>query len=371
MLKSTYFGPSLLLPVMLFFLNSLPLAQCDEIALQNAIETARSRTQLLLSEAGIPGLSVAVGTGTDIVWSEGFGFADLDAKTPATPQTIYRIGSVSKLLTVAALAAITEKGQVDLDAPIRTYLPNGPNHFGQINARQLAGHSGGIRHYNGAQEVITQSQCDTVAAAVATFGDDPLLHDPGSRYAYSSYGYVLLSHVIEKARGKPFLETVDEMVLAPLGLSSTRPEDTGIIDPATSAFYVFWRGEVMPSPPMNVSCRWAAGGFHSTAEDLTRFMLAHVNGGWLKPQTVELLFTPQRLNDQTPTKVGLGWRVATDPSGRRFVHHGGDITGGRSFVLMYPDQKLAIAICCNLGRARFAEKEALEVIAPFLAAARP
>jgi CubicO group peptidase (beta-lactamase class C family) len=117
---------------------------------------------------------------------------------------------------------------------------------------------------------------------------------------------------------------------------------------------------------MNLSCRVAAGSYLSTAEDLAKFVSAHAKGGFISGESLELMLTPQKLSSGEDTNVGLGWRVNEDRAGRRFAHHGGNIVGGRAFVLLYPDHGVAVAICTNLGSAPFAEDEVLEIARPFV-----
>lgn len=140
-----------------------------------------------------PGLVVSVGRSGKIIWSEGFGYADLEQLMPADPaRTRLRIGSVIKSMTAYATAQLVQAGNLDLDAAVQTYLPDFPEKQEPITTRQLLGHLSGIRHY-GKGEFFSREHYDTVSAGLVIFKDDPLVHKPGDAYLYSSYGYNLIS----------------------------------------------------------------------------------------------------------------------------------------------------------------------------------
>jgi len=147
----------------------------------------------------IPGFAVAVAVDGKIVWSEAFGYADLEAKRPATPETQFRIGSVSKPLTADAVAQLYEAGKLDLDAPVQRYVPTFPQKGAPITTRLLGGHLAGIRHYKGAEFTLNQHFA-SVTAGLAIFKDDSLVAPPGTRFSYSSYGFNLIGAVVEAQR---------------------------------------------------------------------------------------------------------------------------------------------------------------------------
>jgi len=159
------------------------------------IDSARKLVAAFREARHIPGVSVAVGVGGRVVWSEGFGFADLEHRVPVTPATRFRIGSISKSLTAAALGQLYERGRLDLDAPVQRYVPSFPTKRWPITVRQLAGHIAGVRHYRG-DEVLLNRRFATVSAGLDIFDDDTLLFEPGTRYSYPSYGWNLLSAVV-------------------------------------------------------------------------------------------------------------------------------------------------------------------------------
>jgi CubicO group peptidase (beta-lactamase class C family) len=307
----------------------------------------------------IPGLSVTVAVRGKTVWQEGFGFADLENLTPVTATSRFRIGSVSKSFTSVALAQLVEQGKLDLDVPIQQYVPGFPVKRYPLTLRQLAGHTAGIRHYQGPAEGDVRTHYASVTASLAIFQHDSLLFEPGTRYSYSSYGWVLISAAIEHAAGQSFVSYMQQRVFQPLGMSGACPDVSDSIIAGRTGYYQWSRRRqaVLVAPWEDVSYKWAGGGFLATSGDLARLGSALLANTFLRPETTQLLFTSQHTRDGQATDYGLGWRVGTDSRGRRIVHHGGTAWGGRAFLLLYPDQNLVIAITTNLGNPDFAEKE--------------
>lgn len=175
-----------------------PIASAGVVRMQyaDAIEQGRRALRTLMEMSGVPGMSVAVGVHGNIVWSEGFGYADLEQRAPVTPLTRFRIASVSKVITAAAVARLHELGRLDLDAPVQRYVPAFPDKGHVLTTRQLTGQLGGIRHYD-AKDFAEGRNIDfkhysTTLDALAIFKDDPLIAAPGTRYNYSTFGYTLV-----------------------------------------------------------------------------------------------------------------------------------------------------------------------------------
>ncbi|HEX7181133.1 MAG TPA: serine hydrolase domain-containing protein [Thermoanaerobaculia bacterium] len=334
-------------------------------------ERARQWSEALRTKVGSPGLSAAVAVDGKVVWAEGFGLADVENQVPVRPEVRFRLGSVSKLLTAAAAVRLVEQGKLDLDAPVQRYVPSfpekGPDKGQPVTARQLAGHLAGIRHYNVQDFARPPKAYARLSDGLEIFKDDPLVHPPGTGYLYSSYGYNLLGVAVEGASGKDFASAVDELVLQPLGLRGTvldRPE--AVLEWRARPYARDSGGNLKNAPAIDSSYKWPSAGYLSTAGDLVRFASAHLGDGFLKPETRGLLFTSQRTASGEETGVGIGWRIGKDSAGRRFLHHGGAIEGGRAFLLVYPDQRVAVALLTNLSGARFAEGEAQELAQIFM-----
>ncbi|HWM92738.1 MAG TPA: serine hydrolase domain-containing protein [Thermoanaerobaculia bacterium] len=335
-----------------------------------AAQRARTMMEELRSQTGSPGLSAAVAVGGKVVWAEGFGLADLENQVPVSPESRFRLGSISKLITVAAVARLAETGKLDLDAPVQRYVPSFPEKGHPVTPRQLAGHLAGIRHYAPQDFQLPVRRYERLAEGLAIFQNDPLIHPPGT-YLYSSYGYNLLGVVVEGAHGKDFGAAVDELVIQPLELKSTLLDDPARIVERRVRFYRresdgTLAGSLSNERAIDSSYKWPSAGYLSTAGDLVRFGSAHLRDGYLKPETRSLLFTSQRNSAGEETGVGIGWRIGRDGAGRRFLHHGGAIEGGRAFILIYPEERIVVAILANLSGARFAEAEAQKLAQQFM-----
>jgi len=336
---------------------------------QAAADSGRAVLARLREAEGIPGLSVAVLVDGEIVWSEGLGYADLESRVPATPLTRFRIGSVSKPVTAAALGLLAEQGRLDLDQPIQTYVRDYPRQRWPITVRQVGGHIAGIRHYNGPNEMLSSRHFANVRESLSIFERDTVLFEPGTKYNYSTYGFNLLSAVVEGAAGEPFLTYMQRHVFAPLGLRSITPEHVDSLITWRARFYERGAdGRVTNAPFVDNSNKWAGGGFIANSEDLARFGWAHAAGGLLKPETVTLLTTSQKLRSGEPTGYGIGWSVGTDSAGRRWFGHTGSSVGGRAVLLVLPDQKVVVAALANLGQAPMSSALATRIAAPFIAA---
>jgi len=320
-----------------------------------AAERAAEHLREFMAEHRIPGLSVAVGQGGKVIWSAAFGVADLDSKAPVTPASVFPLGSTSKTLTSLALGKLVEEGRLDLDAPIQKYVPYFPKKEHEITPRLLAGHLSGLRDYDmAAGEYANTRQFASVREAVGVFKDDPLVFEPGTRYAYSAYNYVLLSAAIEGASGRDFLTFLEERILKPRKLERTGPNHAPVADLVTS-YVVGFGGFVVKAPDADVSNKWAAGGLVSTPTEMVRLGNAILKGKIVKPETFTLLTTPQKLKDGSDTGAGyaLGWRSGQRKfasSGRelRVVHHGGAANGAMSFFVILPEAGLVVSMQGNL-----------------------
>ncbi len=311
---------------------------------------------------GIPGVSVAVAVDGQIVYSEGFGYADLEQRVPAWPTTKFRIASISKPLTATALMELVEQGKIDLDAPVQKYVPSFPDKGAPITIRMLAGHLGGIRHYNGDEFTISKHY-DTVLDGVKIFADDPLVSPPGKEFHYSSYGFNLLSAVIESASGENFLSYMHDHVLAPLGLRNTLPDQPTEIIAERARFYRRAKDKpVLNAPFVDNSYKWAGGGFLSTSEDLAKFGSAILQPGFLKPESLRLLFTSQKTADEKETGYGIGWGVGRSKSGQRTFAHSGGAVGGTSQLILYPDSHVVVAMICNFEGEDGWKREEVEAL---------
>jgi CubicO group peptidase (beta-lactamase class C family) len=296
---------------------------------------------------GIPGFSITVAVDGKIVFSEGFGYADLEQRVAVWPTTKFRIGSVSKPLTAAALVKLVEQSKLDLDAPIKKYVPTFPDKGAIITPRMLAGHLGGIRHYK-ENEFLNSKHYDNVVAGLAIFQDDPLVSPPGAKFNYSTYGFNLLSAVIEKACSEDFLSCMRDLVFSPLGMRSTVADQPSELIGQRARFYTHWKDKPLENAPYtDNSYKWAGGGLLSSSEDLVLFGNALLEPGYLKKESLALLFTSQKTKSGEETGYGMGWGIERSKTGERIFAHSGGSTGASSELILYPDEHLVVAMVCN------------------------
>ena len=315
------------------------------------IEDARLLVRMDLRERGYPGIAIAVSVDGETVWSEGFGYADLEHRVPMWPSVKFRVGSVSKSMTAAAVATLVEAGRLDLDVPIQRYVPSFPEKPHPITTRQLGGHLAGIRTYEGDENFI-RDPYTSVVDALDIFRDDPLLHPPGTAFSYTSYGFNLISAVVEGASGQPFLDYMADAVFRPLGMRETVADWVTPIVPGRASYYVRNdAGQVVNAPFVNNSYKWAGGGFLSTTEDVLRLANAHLRDDYLSKASRKMLFTEQRTDAGEGVGYGFGWFIQQDDAGRRLLSHAGGSVGGTSLMIMEPETRVVVAGLINLTGA--------------------
>ena len=332
----------------------------------DVVTQARALVRADLVQRGYPGIAIAVSVEGETVWSEGFGYADLEHRVPMWPSVKFRVGSISKSMTAAAVATLVDQGRLDLDVPVQRYVPSFPEKRHPITTRQLGGHLGGIRHYNGNENFI-RDPYGTVLEALSIFKDDPLLHEPGTAFSYTSYGFNLISAVVEAASGRPFLDYMQETVFRPLGMHETGADYVTTIIPQRTSYYVRANGMLVNAPFVNNSYKWAGGGFLSTTDDVVRFANAHLTGEFLSDSARALLFTEQKTQAGDGVGYGFGWFIRTDDEGRRLLYHSGGSVGGTSMMIMQPDTRVVVVGLINLSRAN--NSVVREVLGLFVAAA--
>jgi CubicO group peptidase (beta-lactamase class C family) len=331
-----------------------------------AIEEGRRRARALVVNENLPGLSVAVAADGEIVWAESFGWADIERREPATPRTKFRLGAASKPLTAAAVALLHDRGRLDLDAPVRTYVLDYPQKQWPVTPRQLLGDVAGVHRIRGDNnDAMPGERCANLGEALALFAGEPLMFRPGAEHRYSIYGWILLSVLVERVAGEPFPAFMTRELFRPLGMKSTVLEEAGGVPDNTTTFYSRRKaGRVGPVDPSKAhySCLAGAGAFLSTPSDLARFGSAMLKPGFLRGDTIAMMQAPLQLDSGSSTNYALGWKVESVPlagNAARLVGHRGTPMGGAVSLLTFPDYGVVVAAASNVGAAgldRFAQK---------------
>jgi CubicO group peptidase (beta-lactamase class C family) len=320
-------------------------------------------------EANLPSLSAAVAIDGEPVWVGAVGYEDIATRTPTTPDTLFRIGSVSKALTATALARLVERGDIDLDAPLSDYLPTLPSPaWADITTRQLASHSSGLPHYGENRDwaglyysITLDRHFADVRDAVSVFDGSPLLAEPGTAFHYSSLGTVLLGATMSEAAGLPYRQLMIREVFEPAGMASTFPDGDGDSREGRIATPYYTDGErFRPWRQIDQTHRLPGGGFVSSPTDLARLGTMYFDPTFLSPETREIFWTPQTLADGKVNEedYALGWRWREwefDGIGiARNANHGGVSRGSQCWLLVYLDYRMSMAFCTNAKTESFA-----------------
>jgi CubicO group peptidase (beta-lactamase class C family) len=327
-----------------------------------------------LIQQNLPGLSVAVGVDGDLVWAEGFGWADLENQVPVAPDTGFRVADASKALTSGAVGLLLEKNMLHLDDEIQVHVPEFPKKQWPVTLRQLMAQVAGVRTDPDGDGPLSNTRsgdgnpaprCERTADGLHldNFGERELLFEPGTKYSPSSYGWILVSAAVEAAAHEPFFAFMRTQVFEPLDMRDTTIDVATEAIPARAAFY--WplfglaqdtRYGPKPARVGDYSCYAGATAFLSTPSDLVRFGMGINSGTLLKPGTVQLLQTPQRLTSGEETGYGLGWELETHLlAGRpaRMAGHGskGGFSGGTTYLMTFPERGLVVVVMANISFA--------------------
>ncbi|MFT4512030.1 MAG: serine beta-lactamase-like protein LACTB [Planctomycetota bacterium] len=309
-----------------------------------------ARLQAAIKKHGVPGLSCAVVNKGELVFSAGYGFADLENDVPATDATVYRLASISKPVTAVLIMQCAEQGKLDLDADVSELLAGWPKKRWPVTCRQLLAHLSGVRHYK-RFEVESTKRYRNQTAALTRFAKDPLLHEPGSKYVYSTFGFNLLAAVVEERFGKNFGEAVQEYIALPASAATLQDDDQRRLIKWRAQGYVMRGNRLQNSKLMDSSYKLGGGGLCASAPDLARFAQALMAGRLLKPETCKAMWTEQRTEAGKPVGYGLGFGVR-EIRGKRVVQHSGAQSRVSTMLCMLPDEQLAVVIMCNLEGTR-------------------
>jgi serine beta-lactamase-like protein LACTB, mitochondrial len=378
-----YFCPGLIL--LYFFLSGCQNKDVDEGNYKYSVATwqgtavystrfkgAIHKSRRIVAESnrlsGLPGAQIAVAVNGEICWSENFGFSNLEEGMPVKSNTIFRMASVSKLFTASALGKLIEEGKLHLDTPVIRYLPELPAHYAAITTRHLASHQSGIRHYFGADQSAKEEHFDNVDATLELFVHAPLLFPPGQKCEYSSYGWVLISAIIQRISGKPFLQYMHEEVWGPINLKNTFGEILAARKNDLTKFYLKNSAQASwkEAPHQDLSFNWGAGGFSSNANDLVLFGDALMNGKLLRKETRDLMFTSQLTNTGDTVGFGVGFTLYHTGTNERIIGHGGFMPTARSYLLLFPESNIVIAFVSNTAMTNFSDENLVAIAHSFM-----
>ncbi len=344
----------------LFVICSSP-AYAEPLAPKLAAKVDRLVSKLM-NESGAPGVSVAIATENQLGYAKSFGLADIENGVAVTAETRFRTASIAKPMTAFVIMSLVEEGAIDLDADVQTYCPAYSKKRWPVTSRQLLGHLGGVRHYKNRAEASSTEHFFSLESALSTFADDPLKHEPGTKYLYSSFGYNLLGSVAEGAGTDSFLELLQARVFAPAQMTYTVADDQFALIPGRTRGYAratasmlkelppdhnLIEGRIYNAALHDTSMKIPGGGLLSTPTDLVRFASALNTGKLLSKESREQMWTRQSTTDGKATNYGFGWRVGAH-YGQKMVSHTGGQAGTSTVLVLFPETGTSVAIMCNL-----------------------
>jgi CubicO group peptidase (beta-lactamase class C family) len=289
--------------------------------------------------------SILVAKDGQPVVSTGYGMANLELGVPNTPQTVFRLGSITKQFTATAIMMLQERGKLRVRDPICQYLTECPAAWQPLTIRHLLTHTSGIPSYTGFPDFPRTTVLPTPAAEmVARLTDKPLEFAPGEKVTYSNSGYYLLGLIIERASGMPYADFLQTSIFTPLGMEQTGYDISARIIRNRAAGYARHAGETVNAAYMDMSVPYAAGALYSTTDDLLRWDQALYTDRLLPRASLDEMFTPEKGG------YGYGWMIAKRFD-RQLIAHGGGIYGFASHIARFPVDRVTVIVLSNVEGA--------------------
>lgn len=304
----------------------------------------------------LPASQIAISFKGKILYSEAFGYADIERKVLASTSTPFRIASVSKTITSALTLKLVHDNKLNLDSPVDIYVPSFALKKWVVTPTHLLTNTSGIRDYKNYEDFYRTKQYNSMTEAIEIFKDDSLLFEPGTQFYYSSFGFNLLGAVIEGASHRDFLSLLNTDILSPLKMNSTFGNDNEELTKRQTNYYILNDGKRVTAPDDNLSYKWSSGGMTSTCEDLIKFGVGLLSNKILDMDVVEQLMKPKILSSGESSGYSFGWYVDTDFSGEVVIHHPGSAPSYSSHLLLYPSKDIVIAYLTNTGINTFFDK---------------
>ena len=300
-----------------------------------------------LARTGVPSASVAVVKDSQIVYVKAYGDARLEPRTPATPEMRYSIGSISKQFTAAAILLLQEQGKLSLDDKVAKFIPD-LTRANEVTIRQLLSHTSGYQDY-WPQDYVMPMMLQPVTAQkiMDTWAKKPLDFEPGTKWQYSNTNYVIAGVIVEKAAHMPLLQFLSEKVFTPLGMKSVANIDEAKLPETDPTGYLRYAlGPLRPAPKEGKGWLFAAGELAMPAADLARWDISIIDQKVLKPASYREFGTEVQLKNGLGTHYGLGVNVNSQ-GGHRALSHGGEVSGFTAQNVVFPDDRVAIAVLTN------------------------
>lgn len=304
-----------------------------------------------MKKQNIPGICATVVRDGKIIRQGAYGFADLELLAPATTNSVFEIGSMTKQFTASLIMLLVEGGKVNLDERVGKYISEAPETWKGVTIRHLLTHTSGIPNYTNGIVFLSLSRNDYQTEKVyAMFAGRPLDFAPGEKWEYSNSNYYLLGMIIERVTGEDYWTFLNRRILQPLEMNHTRSTDPKTIIPGRVRGYLPAGEKLLNADPLTPSAGWAAGSLVSTIGDLAKWDAALYKNEPIKQSLLQQMWTPAKLNDSKSTAYGFGWGVDMHRKHKN-VSHGGGTVGFSTFISRYPDDKITVVVLTNRGFA--------------------
>lgn len=315
-------------------------------------ENLRQRVDAYLASAfpaDGPGVAVIVTDDGETVYAGGRGLADLERRTPISPQTVFRIGSITKQFTAAVILQLADEGRLSLDDPVSRFLPDYPQPGAGATVRQLLNHTVGVQTYTGIPGWMVEANTNrpyTTDELIAVFRDLPAPSRPGESWAYNNSGYVLLGAIIERVTGMPWHEAVARRITGPLGLATIRYGVGEAEIPNMALGYTSGPEGVRPANRIHMSVPHAAGALTGSVEDLARWARALHQGRAVSAESYRRMIARTTMPDGSTVPYGFGL-TNSEVRARNGIEHGGGIFGFSTESIYFPEEDLFVAVFTN------------------------
>lgn len=325
---------------------ALPLAPAKAAAVDAAVLAEMQKEQVV-------GMAIGIIEKGQVEYLKGYGLADREKNVPVTADTMFRWASCTKSICAIAALQLAEKGRLDLEADVRKYVPEFPDKGATITPHLLLDHQSGIVHYNNGRIIATKATyqkphpfADPVIA-LDKFKESPLLFSPGDKFSYSSFGYLLLSAVIERAGQEKFAQQIRDRISGPLGLTTLQPDFPWVRIDHRAAGYRLADGKVLVSSDTDQSWKWGGGGYISNVGDFAGFAQVLLAGKLVSKDMETKMWTPQPTKDGALTHWGLGFEVTMKGGALEKISHDGKQEKTRTRFVIYPSQQSALVVMTN------------------------
>lgn len=299
-----------------------------------------------LKAGRLPGAAVAIARDGKVVYAGTCGKADREKDLAVKPDTVFRIGSITKQFSAAAILLLRDDGKLSIDDPLSKFLPDYPRGK-DVTVRQLLTHTSGIKSYTSLKEWRpTLAEDRAPEELIKLFRDLPFDFEPGEKFAYNNSGYFLLGMIVEKASGLPYGDYLRKKIFEPLGLENTRVDAPGLEVKGRATGYKPAPKGFVPDDPISMTQPGAAGAMISTVGDLLAWDAALHSGKVLKQASLDEMLAPVKLKDGKESRYGFGIGVAGEGE-RRVIEHGGGINGFASYLGRFPTRGLSVAVLVN------------------------